>query len=93
MDKRRKHITALFMASVMAVTLLPSGTVIAGPEGNTGIESYSKGAPYEFSPDKGAVEQLEDLFTTIDLQEASISDLQMEMERETSHPKCLRRCI
>ena len=81
MDKRRKHITALFMASVMAVTLLPSGTVIAGPEGNTGIESYSKGAPYEFSPDKGAVEQLEDLFTTIDLQEASISDLQREMEK------------
>ncbi len=81
MDKRRKHITALFMASVMVVTMLPSGTVIAGPEGNTGIESYSKGAPYEFSPDKGAVEQLEDLFTTIDLQEASISDLQMEMEK------------
>ncbi len=81
MNARRKHITALFMASVMAVSLLPSGTVMAGTVENSAIESYSEGDPYEFSPDKGALEQLDDLFTTIDLQEASISDLQREMEK------------
>ena len=81
MDKRRKHITALFLASVMAVSLLPFGPVMAGTEGRSAVESYSEGAPYDFSPDKGAVEQLDDLFTTIDLQDASISELQLEMEK------------
>ncbi len=90
----RKKIAVALLIS-MLFSAVPTGIICAseieessiesysrGAETEDGaIESYSKGTEYDYSEEKGAVEQLEDLFTTIDLQSATITDLQREMEK------------
>ncbi|MBQ7558532.1 MAG: hypothetical protein IJT00_10795, partial [Lachnospiraceae bacterium] len=77
--KRRNIAAGLILA--LLVALMPASFAGAySGEWLLPAESYSKGPEYDFLPDVTAEEQLEDLFTTIDLQEASISELQSEME-------------
>ena len=81
MKGSRNGLAAIWMAAVMVMTVFTSGTVYAGHvEDMASIQSYSKGAPYEFITGTAAVKQLEDIFTTIDLQDATINDMQREME-------------
>lgn len=70
---------ALLMSLVLILTSAQTFTAFAeNEEGATG--SYSRGPEYVFSYDESAMSQLNDVFTTIDLQNATISDLQREME-------------
>ena len=91
-----KRLGALWLSLMLLMTLVPSVPVAAAedfvfddsveadglvfPEEYNEIESYSLGPIYQFRADKSAEEQLDDLFTTIDLQDASIEEMQKEME-------------
>ena len=81
MNEHKRRFIAAGLALMLLVALMPSNFAGAySGEWLLPAESYSKGPEYDFLPDVTAEEQLEDLFTTIDLQEASISELQSEME-------------
>ncbi len=79
--KKKKKIVSIMMLLVMIMTALPAGQNVSAREAEADIQAYSRGPEYVFSHRKSAEEQLNDLFTTLDLQDATISDLQREMER------------
>ncbi len=67
--KRKANQLAVLIISVCL--LLPGSAVYAGGK---------SGGTYHFSRNKSAVKQLNDLFTTIDIMDATIKDLTKEME-------------
>ena len=72
---RNKKIICACLAFITAVVILFPGSDIS--------VSYAAAAPasvYEFNHTKTAVSQLEDLFTTIDLMDATVTELSGEME-------------
>lgn len=73
MNKRNLVVLLLIASLSLSITAAAQETL-------SPAESYSKGPEYSFSQEKTAKEQLNDLFTTIDLQEADITNLQKEME-------------
>ena len=80
MNYRKNKVIAIWILVAVLASSLPSGFVMAASETEPVIASYSKGSRYVFSEEKSAEEQLEDIFTTIDLQSATIEDLNREME-------------
>ncbi len=76
--KKRLTAISIWVSAALVMTLIPSVGLAAEEEGVTG--SYSRGPLYEFDEERTAQQQLSDLFTTIDLMDASISDLQREMD-------------
>ncbi len=80
MNHRKNKVIAIWILMAVLASSFPSGFVMAASETESAITSYSKGPLYVFSEGKGAAEQLEDIFTTIDLQSATIEDLKREME-------------
>ena len=70
-----KRISRVGMAVIMSVVMLLSG--------NVGLFTYAddQDESYEFDHTKTAVAQLEDLFTTIDIMDATAASLTEEMEK------------
>ncbi len=74
-----KRNIAVWMTAVLLITSVPSAFVLAASETDPEIYSYSTGPRYSFSYERSAEDQLYDIFTTIDLQDATISEMQDEM--------------
>ena len=79
-DNRRKsalirRVTNAGMAVIVAVIMLLSGS------GGSFAYAATQDETYEFDYAKSAVAQLEDLFTTIDIMDATVADLSDEMEK------------
>lgn len=75
-----KRITSIFLTAVLSVAL----TISSGVPGAVGLGAAAANAgnaAYIFKPDKSAVTQLEDLFTTMDIIDVSIPELGKEMEK------------
>ncbi|MCR4892120.1 MAG: amidase [Lachnospiraceae bacterium] len=76
---KNRSIVTWLITSMLMTSLSPTALAAAEMDGS-GIESYSEGPEYEFIEDTSAVDQLKDIFTTIDLQSATIPAMQQEME-------------
>ena len=79
-DKRRKtalfkRVTYVVMAVIMYVVMLFSCSV------SSLAYTSAQDASYEFDHTKTAIAQLEDLFTTIDIMDATVAGLSEEMEK------------
>ncbi len=82
MSGKIKRNIGLWMVLVILMTYVSPLYVFAENEEDfQSGESYSTGPEYIFQSDKSAEEQLNDIFTTLDLQDATISVLQDEMAK------------
>ncbi len=81
MDLSKMRRSILCFTAMFFITSLPPLSIPAAETDKADIQSYSKGPEYEFKEDESASGQLQDVFTTLDLQSATISSLQEEMEK------------
>ncbi len=80
--KRSTRALAVIMVLMMVLTVTPmTEHVLPGSDGPASYAAQAPEAEYEFDHSKSAVSQLEDLFTTIDIMEATVAGLSDEMEQ------------